>query len=300
MEIRYVKELGNNYMVIGAGAQKNEYAYRIMSENEISGLLPISKSSMDGKTDYYYEINGLTSIDRFYSRKVVEYDELKNIMLALARLPEKLDEYLIDKSYVCLSPETIYMGNKDGEIFFALYPDKKSDYYAGFREIATFFLSKINHQDTKCVTAGYGAFEIAGRESFGMEEIAELFGGEGEVTDKGFEDEILAFNEEEYDIVVEDDDIFDDEEDDYYERDLETGLKKFSDVEEKMDVKARIKGFLPTVLLLLGIILSGVFLFVTPAASSMSLGIKIVCFVMICTAMVLVRLLLRGRFNSEK
>ena len=300
METTYRKELGNNYMVIRAGTQKNEYAYRIISENQIEGLLKVTRTNVDGLVDYYYEINGKTSLDRFYLRKVVEYEDLKSIMMAIARLPELLDEYLIDKSYVVLNPEMIFIGGKGDEVYFTLYPDAKGDYYAGIKEVSAFFLSKLNHEDKRCVTAGYGIFEVAGRESFGMEEIVELFGCEGEVHDKGFEDEILAFNEEEYDIDIEDDDIFETGEMEDFDDEFEGGLKRLSDLDEKEERREKLRKYIVFSVPALAIILAGIFLFVVPAASGLTLGIKIICFVMICVAMALVGLLLKGRFGSEK
>ena len=326
MEINYRKELGDNYMVIKAGENNSSYAMRIVSENRIGDILPMQLSFMDGETEYYYDINGKLPIESFFSKRFVEAEHVKLIFSHMALITKKLDEYLLDKSSVYLSPQTIFLSMDAKEIYFCFYPDKKFDFNDGIKDIAAFALRKINHQDEESVELAYSLFDIVSREGFAMEDILAKTGaceetgdnaGANEETEaKGSLDDFImekneALSEEKTRVSARakkfSDDLFapdpftksakkEDFGDDIFSSKDEDVLPAY---EEKPDIKERllkIAVIAVPVILIIGI---AIFLF-SDKMSGISVGIKAMCLGLIATAFALIFVIIKPKLLKPR
>ena len=74
MEVRYQRELNENYLVLEDTCPGDEYAVRMLAENEIPGFLKMKRKQMDRTWSFYYEISGRQSVQRILERRPVSSD----------------------------------------------------------------------------------------------------------------------------------------------------------------------------------------------------------------------------------
>lgn len=74
-DISFERSMNHNYMILhkcdffGKGANRTaDYRTRMLLENRIPGLLPVTHRLSNGESRYYYEINSLQSLDRVYDK----------------------------------------------------------------------------------------------------------------------------------------------------------------------------------------------------------------------------------------
>lgn len=67
MEVRYQRELNENYLVLEDTCPGDEYAVRMLAENEIPGFLKMKRKQMDRTWSFYYEISGRQSVREFWN-----------------------------------------------------------------------------------------------------------------------------------------------------------------------------------------------------------------------------------------
>ncbi|MBQ7248255.1 MAG: hypothetical protein IJS22_09230 [Lachnospiraceae bacterium] len=192
MDINYVRELGNSYMVVTGCDGGDGYEQRILNENRVSGLLPQHFSVIDGRAEYYFDISGLQSLERFFAMRQAGYGQFRSVMSSVAELPDKLSEYLISERHVLLTPQTVFVSQDCSEVWFCVCAGLDADFGKGLRDLAAFFMRKADHQDERCVSSVYGLFDLTADEITGRD--IRKFLGEDE--QKPEEDKILWLDEE--------------------------------------------------------------------------------------------------------
>mgnify|MGYP006947753030 CR=1 FL=1 len=97
--------------------EEQDYRVRMLLDNKIEGLLPVSGRTVNGESKYYYEINSLQSMDRVYAKEELDYQQLCTLLQGCIHLYDSLEEYLLDGSQVILKPEYIYLNGQYGAVF---------------------------------------------------------------------------------------------------------------------------------------------------------------------------------------
>lgn len=311
LEIEFEKELGKNYMILKGGKGIYDYSVRMVSENRVASLLPIEVSNIDGSPRYHYEIDGYTQLEKFYARTTMEYEDIEKIITSIVTLPNKLEEYLLDKDYVILSPSTIYL-DAEGMPHFIYYPDDSGNFALGVKDVCTFILRKLDHQDEKAVSAGYKAFEISARENFALSDFERLFKIE-KVSEKTEKEDIFSLGDDIDEIEFEGFDLFDEDDLKGLDFDEDEFCEDEESYEEKDDKKASLPAYKEKAskkneiiekLIKFGpfalIVLVGLFLFLSSSMSTLSLPLRIGSFLMISVAIYLISYLLKGKFVTNK
>ena len=103
----FERSMNHNYMILskcdffGSNETKGEdYRLKMLLENDIAGLIPITHRMVNGESKYYYEINSLQSLDRLWAKKEIRIHELRALLLGCINLFERLEEYLLDLSLI--------------------------------------------------------------------------------------------------------------------------------------------------------------------------------------------------------
>ncbi len=177
MEINYRNELGRTYMDVPVQCAGEGFEQRILCENMIDGLVAQHNMSLDGETVCCYDITGLRSLEKYLSRRQADYELLAAVMGAAAKLPSRLEEYLISEDHMMLSPQTVFLTPDGRDVFFCVCADADCGYEKGMNELSAFFMRKADHQDEKCVSAVYRLFDITS-DSFLPRDVEQLFYGD--------------------------------------------------------------------------------------------------------------------------
>lgn len=174
----YERGMNHNYMVLGkcdffgsAKESSRNYRVRMLLENSIPGLLPITQRQANGETKYYYEINSLQPLARLMEKSALKYGELKALFLGCINIFDRIEEYLLDGGQIIIKPEFIYVNIENMEPYFVCYPDYESDARLSFVEFVDEILTHLDHTDEQAVMLGYQVYRYTRNPNYVISEI---------------------------------------------------------------------------------------------------------------------------------
>ena len=114
--VSFERDMNHNYLVLYKcdffGAAKDnsrDYRVRMLLENKIQGLLPITHRQVNGESRYYYEINSLQPLDRLIEKNELDYRMLRTVFFGCIHLFDNLEEYLLNGEQIMMKAEYIYV-----------------------------------------------------------------------------------------------------------------------------------------------------------------------------------------------
>lgn len=176
--VSYERNMNHNYMVLyqcdffgTAKDNSRDYRVRMILENKIQGLLPVTHRQMNGESRYYYEINSLQSLDRLIEKSELKYRELRAVLLGCVNLFDRLEEYLLGGEQVVMKSEFIYVNVESMEPYFVCYPNYTGDVRCSFMEFVDELLAHIDHTDEQAVMLGYQVYRYTRNPNYVLSEI---------------------------------------------------------------------------------------------------------------------------------
>ena len=129
MKMDYRRDLQHNYLVVETGEKTENYITRMMTENQVQGLLGCECRRMDQKKLYYYDITSKISLAEKSRLKKVKGSEVLLIIQGLLQVLVQLEEYLIPADQICLDWNYIYL---DPVSCFAVFRQRRKNWNRGF------------------------------------------------------------------------------------------------------------------------------------------------------------------------
>ncbi|MBQ5850832.1 MAG: hypothetical protein IIW54_08485, partial [Lachnospiraceae bacterium] len=176
----YERSMNHNYMILSkcnffdTAVSNSDFRTRMLLENNIKGLLPVSFRQINGEDRYYYEINSLQAFDRLYDHKEMRYDQLKALLCGCADMFEHLEEYLLDGNQIIIKSDYIYINVETSEPYFVCYPEYTGDVRLSFMQFIDELLTKIDHTDQHAVMLGYQIYRYTRNPNFVISEIKNM------------------------------------------------------------------------------------------------------------------------------
>lgn len=180
-EISFERSMNHNYIVLSkcnffgkCGEKGTDYRTKMLLENHIPGLLPVTHRQVNGESKFYYEINSLQSLNRLYDKSEIRYDDLTRLLSGCVHLFDRLEEYLLDGAQIIIKSELIYVDVEKMEPYFVCYPEYEGDVRLSFMEFIDEILTKIDHTDERAVMLGYQIYRYTRNPNYVMSEIGKM------------------------------------------------------------------------------------------------------------------------------
>ncbi|MDE6363447.1 MAG: FHA domain-containing protein [Lachnospiraceae bacterium] len=180
-EISFERSMNHNYMILSKRSYfglddegSMDYRTKMLLENHIPGLLPVTHRRINGECRYYYEINSLQSLDRLYDKSEIRYDDLRRLLSGCVSLFDRLEEYLLDGTQIIIKSDLIYIDVEKMEPYFVCYPDYEGDVRLSFMEFIDELLTKIDHTDERAVMLGYQIYRYTRNPNYVISEIGAM------------------------------------------------------------------------------------------------------------------------------
>lgn len=174
----YRREMNHNYMIIEAFSDDTEcYESRMLSGNTIEGLLKFRQKITETGIEFYYEITSKQPLSRLLEGRLISYEEIKEILLAAARVLSRIEEFLLKEEQILLEPEFIYVEPEPFSIFFCILPGYSRSFPEAFTGLLQYILEKVDHQDHRSVVLAYGLYHESLKENYGMEDLLRYLSG---------------------------------------------------------------------------------------------------------------------------
>lgn len=153
MVASYKRDLNRNYLVIKNAS--TDYQIRMLMENASVGFGKMKLSNWDGEDSIMYDVTGLQSMDRYFSRKKIGYDELSEILYSISRMVDECVRLLLDASGLIMNPEYIFWSIIEEKPVWIFYPCEGNN----ISVLSEFILDHIDNTDSRVVRAAYELFK---------------------------------------------------------------------------------------------------------------------------------------------
>lgn len=171
MEVTFRREDNKNYLKISFVEQEHlsEYPVKMLSNNNIPGLLNIQERIIDNKTEYYYDIKTYKSVVTLYEKHDMKVPEAVKILQCLDRSIRGLDEYFLERDKILLNPRCIMIDTEADKAYFAYIPGKKEMFESELRKLIEFMLEHMEHSDRNMTIRFYEVYQnvIRGKSDIG-------------------------------------------------------------------------------------------------------------------------------------
>lgn len=170
----YKRELNSSYFILEEQAMEGTqyYQMKMVTENKISHLLPVSIHHFNGENQFYYDISGKQTLACIFEKREIEAGQLVHILSGLSKALTELENYLLDENYLCLEPEYMYMNVNTQQLFLCFYPFEETDFCQSVQKLSEYLLNHINHQDEQTVNMGYQLYRLTREDNFVFLQIA--------------------------------------------------------------------------------------------------------------------------------
>jgi len=117
LQIEYIKDLYNSYMVIkGEKGENTNYETHMLTHNDINGFVQCELRTYDGIELFYYDITEKKDLKKKYQSSLFSYKDVVNLLVRIFHIIESAYEYLLVENSILLEPNYIFYHTKTDEI----------------------------------------------------------------------------------------------------------------------------------------------------------------------------------------
>lgn len=173
MEITYRREPNISRMIVSGVKEGVLHEEKMIEENNISSLIPFSKSNSDLGKELWFDISGRKSLKNYFAQEGITpnsiYEGIKGIKEGL----EETDKYLISPETLIFTPETIFFKweNLRWKATFAYAPGVGEGFGAGLLSIFEYLIRNVDHDNSVSVALCYSLFEKVSKKDVTLLEI---------------------------------------------------------------------------------------------------------------------------------
>lgn len=172
MKISYRREMKHNYLIIDPEELIwRNYECKMLSGNRVRGILQFQLRQVDDEVRFYYEITSRQPLSRMLESHLLQENEIRQIILGISHILDRMEEYLLRESCVLLEPDYIYVEPENFEIWLCLVPGLERDFPYDYGKLLEYLLGKVDHQDRESVILAYGLYQETRKTNYGMDDI---------------------------------------------------------------------------------------------------------------------------------
>lgn len=174
MEPRYKRELNHNYLIIAMEEEDTNYQLKMLLNNQIEGLLDVWMKQVDGKREFYYEISNKQPLSRLLERKRLSSAEVKELVLSLAAVLKRVEEFLLPTKQLVLNADYIYVEPETFRFYYCCLPGYEDGGADAVAELVKYLLDRVDYQEAEAVSLIYRLCQETVKENFKMETLVRL------------------------------------------------------------------------------------------------------------------------------
>ena len=176
MFAEYKRDINHIYLVLPDRARaqmetEKDFQFLMLQNNEIAGLLPVSRQLINGIGSYQYDVSARQSIRKYYELQEIGYREIVNLILSLHITLQGMKEYLLEEDSLVLEPDYIFYSRETEEVGFLFYPLQHVPFQKSMHGLSEFLLSRADHNDARAVEIVYQLFKDTRNENFTMKSL---------------------------------------------------------------------------------------------------------------------------------
>lgn len=174
MEISYKSDYRHNYLTVRCDEiMKDNYKFRMLTRNDIHGLLSVSERMINGEGYLYYDVTSRQKISVFHENKLMKAEDIKRLISEIENTLEVLNKFMLPEEGLVLDPEYIFMDMDSKNYFFRYSPFEN---FADSKQLLSeFLIEKVDNEDMEAVETVYRIAEAVNDMSFRWKDIIDRF-----------------------------------------------------------------------------------------------------------------------------
>lgn len=150
---------------------KEDYQIRMLSGNQVEGLLPVKGRGMNGSSFYDYDVSGKISVKAMYERSKISSKDIKIFLSDLRKTITSVENHLLNKHRILLKPEYIFY--EKGKYYFCYYPLAEEDFWGEFHVLTEYFVKKADYEDKECVKITFLLHKETMEDNYSLEKLVD-------------------------------------------------------------------------------------------------------------------------------
>ena len=172
MNVYYKNDLKTAYLVVeGDEEEQEDYQIAMLQENKILGLLPMHVRYVDNRSNYFYDISGMQSLETKFEKEKLQRTQMVRLIQDLLSVMQEAKKYMLDGEKILLDPEYIFCDKN--RFLFSYYPSCELDVRKEFHKLTEFFVREVDYQDKEGVHLAYTLHKATMEEHYSIEKIME-------------------------------------------------------------------------------------------------------------------------------
>lgn len=175
MEFVIKQEANNSYFVLKEEtiSKREEFLLRMITENQIPGLLKVTRNQINAEGELYYHINGYMSFAEYCTKKQLGQQDVKRLLLTLQNILKQMEEYLLDADSLLLEPDSLFYSTSKEAFGVCFYPFVKRNVRSQIQDLGEFLLNHINHEEEKVVKMTYQFYRLTREGNFEISQVVD-------------------------------------------------------------------------------------------------------------------------------
>ena len=175
MEFVIKQEANNSYFVLKEEtiSKREEFLLRMIIENQIPGLLQVTRNQLNEEGELYYHINGYISFAEYCAKKQLGQQDVKRLLLTLQKILKQMEEYLLDADSLLLEPDSLFYSTSKEAFGICLYPFIQRNVRSQIQDLGEYLLNHINHEDENVVRMTYQFYRLTREGNFEISQVVE-------------------------------------------------------------------------------------------------------------------------------
>ncbi|MBQ6678851.1 MAG: hypothetical protein IJM76_02405 [Lachnospiraceae bacterium] len=147
---------------------------RMLTENRIPGIPAAFAAEIDGVRYLSYDVSGLVSLKT--AEEAAELPVLlRALIFSMARTSDALSAYLLKQEGLLLLPETVFLREESGEVFFCYLPGEHGSVQEAVEALAAWLIRVISSEKQEEILLLYGLYRKSREENVTLKTLAEYW-----------------------------------------------------------------------------------------------------------------------------
>lgn len=172
---------------------REHFELRMLEENHIPGLLPLTVSDDDGILLLHYDISGKDTLSSLAVNQKLLAADIRQLILTLKHVIHGFKPYLLTPASLSLSAETIYLSPLDRSPSFLCIPGQSAEFSKALSDFLKNLISLTNHDDYKSIVLAYRLYKESLTHPSALERLEQiLISQESSPMDSGYAEECAS------------------------------------------------------------------------------------------------------------
>jgi putative FHA domain protein len=180
LKIEYKRDLKSNYMLISFDNKSeekpdtDEYEFKMLENNYISGLMKFRLSKEDEKDVLYYDITSRQALSKIFEHKQIGLEDIKKIVFGIIRAISNMERFLLGSDGLLLNTDYIYADPESLDLVLCYLPCVKDMATGKLSDLFAQMLSKLNQNDHDGVVLAYSLYQESLKDNCVLDDLLNI------------------------------------------------------------------------------------------------------------------------------